>query len=275
MFTKNRLKVPQYILINKDKKKKKKCDDDVDENKLLNSFEELKSIIGGDSPDREKNHIYFYSDVDQSTCLDLNRKITDLNKELLKHSIEYDCPPPNIYLHINSHGGCLLSALGTVDVIKNSRVPIVSIIEGCAASAATIISMVCHKRYMTENSYMLIHQLSTGVYGKYEEIKDDFTNDTKFMERLYKLYENNTTMEMSKIKKVMERDIWWDVDECTENGLVDGVWDSNMTSLNVKNLFNKGDFRTGKVDINNIRDDCEINEKLSIAPKRRRLTKSK
>ena len=32
--------------------------------------------------DKETNHIYFYSDVDQHSCLELNRKINDLNKEL-------------------------------------------------------------------------------------------------------------------------------------------------------------------------------------------------
>jgi ATP-dependent protease ClpP protease subunit len=84
----------------------------------------------------------------------------------------------------------------------NSKIPFVSIIEGCAASAATIISMVCHKRYCTSNSFMLIHQLSSGASGKYEEMKDDFMNDTKLMELLYKLYLEHTTMDIKTIKKV-------------------------------------------------------------------------
>jgi ATP-dependent protease ClpP protease subunit len=213
-------------------------------NNESNPIEQLKSLMANDTADKDKNHIYFYTDVDQSTCLDLNRKINDLNKELLKYSIEYDCEPPNIYLHINSNGGCLLSALGTVDTIRNSRVPIVSIIEGCAASAATIISMACHKRYITANSFMLIHQLSTSAYGKYEEIKDDFMNDTKFMERLYSLYRTHTKMTDTKIKSIMTRDIWWDSDECTENGLVDAIWDSNGTSLRVNRLFSNSAFET-------------------------------
>jgi hypothetical protein len=64
------------------------------------AIEELKALMqGGVATDREKNHLYFYTDVSQDSCLDLNRKINDLNKELLKYSIEYDCPPPNIFLH--------------------------------------------------------------------------------------------------------------------------------------------------------------------------------
>jgi ATP-dependent protease ClpP protease subunit len=128
--------------------------------------------------DNEKNHIYFYTDVDQYTCLELNKKINNLNKELLQYAIEYETEPPNIYLHINSFGGSLFAAFSTIDTIINSKIPIISIIEGCAASAATIISIVCHKRYMTPNSYMLIHQLSSGSNGKFKELKDDFINNS-------------------------------------------------------------------------------------------------
>jgi ATP-dependent protease ClpP protease subunit len=207
----------------------------------------LKSLFGvkDDVSEKEKNHIYFYGDVTQDSCLDLNRKINSLNKELLKHAIEYDCEPPHIYLHINSGGGDLLAAFSTVDVIKNSMIPIISIVEGSAASAATIISMVCHKRYITENSFMLIHQLSSGMCGKYEELKDDFENDTKFMDLLYNLYSNHTTMENKEIKKILARDIWLSSKECLERGLVDDFW-KPISGLYVRYLFKEGRYTTEK-----------------------------
>jgi ATP-dependent protease ClpP protease subunit len=179
-----------------------------------------------------KNHIYFYSSVDKKSCLELNYKINYLNKELLQHSIEYDMELPNIYLHINSYGGCLFDAFSTIDTILNSKIPIISIIEGCAASAATIISMVCHKRYATLNALMLIHQLSAGSCGKYEELKDEFINDTKLMNRLYNLYKKHTKMNINKIKNILKRDIWWDVNECKKNGLIDDIWYGNNINYN-------------------------------------------
>ena len=235
-------KKPMYSL-------KKRKDTDENESLMMSAdpFKQIKSLMGAETTDKDKNHIYFYGDVDSDSCLDLNRQINDLNKELLKYSIEYDAPPPNIFLHINSNGGCLLSAMSTVDTIRNSRVPIVSIVEGSAASAATIISMVCHRRYITPNSFMLIHQLSTGIYGKYEEIKDDFMNDTKFMERLYSLYRSYTKMSDKKIKSILTRDIWWDSDECVKYGLVDDKWNPNMTALKVLNVLNNHSFESEEV----------------------------
>lgn len=218
-------------------KKQKAVDDPI---------EKLKALMPTDLSDKENNHIYFYTDVNQESCLDLNRKITALNKELLKYAIEYDCEPPNIYLHINSYGGCLFSAFSVIDTIKNSRVPIVSIVEGNAASAATMISMVCKKRYITQNSFMLIHQLSSASSGNFEALKDDFLNDTKLMELIYKLYRENTTMSEKEIKNVLKRDIWWTSEECIKAGLVDGLWDSNMTSMKIKNLFRNDCYNTDK-----------------------------
>ena len=216
----------------------KKPSNEDEENPLFNLFKPQAAM------DKDKNHIYFYNDVDQSLCLELNKKINDLNKELLQYAIEYETEPPNIYLHINSFGGSLFAAFSTIDTIINSKIPIISIVEGCAASAATIISMVCHKRYCTTNSFMLIHQLSTGAMGKYEEMKDDFMNDTKLMELLYKLYQEHTKMDIKQIKKILKRDLWWGSEECLKNGLVDEIWNGSKINVNIHKEFNLEMFKT-------------------------------
>ena len=194
----------------------------------------------------DNNHIYFYCDVNNKSCLLLNTKIKELNNILLKQSIDFDIKPVNIYLHINSGGGSLFAAFSTIDTIINSQVPIISIIEGAAASAATLISIVCHERFITENSYMLIHQLSSFNKGKYEEMKDEFLNDTKLMKLLYKLYYEHTTMKLYKIKKILKQDIWLDYNDCIKYGLVDKVY------------YNKNKI------IKKIRDSNKIKHKLYI-----------
>lgn len=240
-----------------------------EENPLLNIFKPITSM------DKDKNHIYFYSDVDQYSCLELNKKINDLNKELMQYAIEYETEPPNIYLHINSFGGSLFAAFSTIDTIINSKIPIISIIEGCAASAATIISIVCHKRYSTSNSFMLIHQLSTGAMGKYEEMKDDFLNDTKLMELLYKLYQDHTTMDLKTIKKVLKRDLWWDSNECLKNGLIDDIWTGSNFNLKIKKEFNPDIFKTKQIikKKNNIKNK-KLDE-IIIPSKKVKTTKKK
>jgi ATP-dependent Clp protease protease subunit len=231
-------------MFRKSAKKSKKIDTYED------PFEKIQSLMAPHPQDidRENNEIYFFTDVTQESCHDLCRKINEMNKELLKFSIQYNSAPPNIYLYINSLGGDLLSAFGVVDTIKNSRIPVVSIIHGQAASAATIISMSCHKRYITRHSFMLIHQLSTGCEGKYEELYENFKNDTLFMDTLYDLYSEHTTMKKTDIKEALKHDLWWGAKECIEKGLVDDIWSPHVTSLHIQHLFNNDSFKSNELD---------------------------
>jgi len=205
-------------MYNKRRDKKRKRENDDDGSELLKLFK-------GNEIDTEGNHIYFYTDVNQESCLDLNRKLIRLQNTILKQKMDLNLEEtPKIYLHINSPGGCLFSGFSTLDVIKYSKVPVVTIIEGMAASAATMMSIVAKERYMTPNSYMLIHQLSSGLWGKFEEQVDDFRNSSTLMDNIIQLYLEHTNIKEKKLKKMLKRDIYWNYDECKKNGLVDGMW---------------------------------------------------
>ena len=115
----------------------------------------------------------------------------------------------------------------SIDTIRNSNFPVVSIIEGAAASAATLMSVVCDERIIRKNAYMLIHQMSSGFWGKMEEIKDEFINLKKLSKNLKKIYKdhtnlNNTDSEI-KLNDILKRDIWWSSQECLKYGLVDTI----------------------------------------------------
>lgn len=206
------------------KKKKVELDEREEDGKMVGmDFGKLFSLGGSSSGiTRNKNHIYFYDDVNTENCLELNKMIVELSKELQRHSLEYDTSPAKIYLHINSYGGELLACFSTVDYIRNCPIPIVSIVEGCAASAATLLSVVCDERYMTPSSYMLIHQLRGGYWGKFDEMEEDLDNSRKFMEQIYNIYEEHTKLCRKQLRRLLRKDEWWDYNTCLEYGLVDG-----------------------------------------------------
>jgi ATP-dependent protease ClpP protease subunit len=129
-----------------------------------------------------------------------------------------------IYLHINSNGGFIFAANSVVDLIMNSNVPIYSIVEGACASAATLISIVCQKRYIRPNSYMLVHQLSGCASGKMSEIDDEHANLTKLTNRTKDIYLEYTKMSKKTLTAMMKQDIWLDSDESIRHGLADELW---------------------------------------------------
>ena len=171
------------------------------------------------------NHIYFYSEVERAKMLELNKAIRELDTKLQKEALSFSIPLPYIYLHINSYGGSIFAGLSTLDTIRNTKCDIITIIEGCAASAGTMISIVGKKRWMQKHSYMLIHQLSSSSWGKYSELVDDMENNNKLMEMIKTLYEEYTKVPTSRLEEILKHDLWWDAQKCLEYGLVDKILD--------------------------------------------------
>lgn len=192
------------------------------ENVFENTNEELK---GKDDIliNTINNDIYFYSPITKSSCFELEKNLLNLNykSQMLKN--KYDIDPGPINLHIQSNGGSLFHSIYIVDLIKNIETPVYTYIDGFAASAATLISVVGKKRYMSENSLMLIHQLSGGVSGKFFEIKDENENLDGLMNFIIKTYLKNTKMEEENLREILKRDIWLNSSYCLQNGLVDEI----------------------------------------------------
>ena len=170
------------------------------------------------------NHIYFYSEVTRNSILKLNDFIRTLNVSLMNISNQYTTNEPlKIYLHINSYGGSIFAALAAVDVILNSKIDIVTIVEGCCASAGTLLSVLGKERQIRKHSYMLIHQLKSSFWGKMEEIKDEFENLNHLMDTIKSIYKERCNLPKKGKYSLDKRDIWLDSKKCLEYGLVDEI----------------------------------------------------
>ena len=170
-----------------------------------------------------RNRIYFYSEVSRPKNLELNKNIATMSNTLYNRGQSLQADPGRIFLHINSFGGSVFAGMSSVDYILNSKIPITTVIDGCAASAATIMSVVGHHRVMHKHSFMLIHQLSSAMWGKFEEMKDDMKNSELLMDTIIKIYEEHTRIPRSELETILKRDIWWDAKTCLDYGLVDEI----------------------------------------------------
>ena len=148
--------------------------------------------------------------------------LTDSNDKLKKYN-DHNNHQEYIYLHINSFGGSVFSAFSVIDTIKNMKIPVVSIIEGAAASAATLISVMCDYRIIYKTSYMLIHQLSSGSWGKMNELEEEMENLKELMNSIKTIYKENTNIPRGEISEILKHDLWWNADICLAKGLVDEI----------------------------------------------------
>jgi ATP-dependent protease ClpP protease subunit len=90
---------------------------------------------------------------------------------------------PVIPVLIDSYGGSVYGCLDMVSVIQKSSVPVDTIITGKAMSAGAILFGMGRKRYMSEHATLMLHDASSVLWGKNEEVKAD----AKELERLNSL----------------------------------------------------------------------------------------
>jgi ATP-dependent protease ClpP protease subunit len=174
------------------------------------------------------DHIWFYSPINQMSAMYLNRALQDLSMKLAPTAFssmqEVGSPAP-IWLHINSYGGEVFSSFAVADTIEriSQIVPIVTIVEGCAASGATFMSVAGTRRLIRKNAFMLVHELRAGTWGAYTDLKDDHQSNTAIMKTIKEWYGDKTKLPKKDIDAILSRDIWWNAKTCIKYGLADQI----------------------------------------------------
>ena len=170
-----------------------------------------------------ENKIYFYANVNRESVVELNKKVGEIESKSLTLGNNLDISPPLIKILINSGGGSITAGISSMDTILRCKVPVETYVDGFCASAATFISVVGKKRYMSRNSYMLIHQLSSSLWGKYSEIEDEKKNLDLMMETIKNVYKEYTKVPMKKLDEILRHDLLWDANTCLKYMLIDEI----------------------------------------------------
>ena len=214
-------------------KKKYESEERRKDNGLSEFFEQpLEEDFGGfnGEDDFTISEYYLYNDISIKSVMSLLKFIKNAEKRWNNFLLEFsdlvkNAEPKPLKIFINSNGGEIFAAIPIIDAIINSQIPIHTYIEGMSASAASLISMVGHKRFITKNSFMLIHELRGGVEGTYSNILDEKENCDKIMTVIKRTYLNKTNNKLDNdfLDKILKRDLILTSEECLNYGLVDEI----------------------------------------------------
>ena len=201
------------------------------------------------------NHIYLYSEIDNFSVLNVKKQIHQLNllsEENPKIPLEdqsmimYSQPKP-IILHLNSPGGFVNAGIALTTIMKESRVPIILVVEGISASAATFITVLTDKAIIMPHSAMLIHQYFGGATGKFDYLKFEMKSGRKLMDQFYEIYSKYTKIPKKKLTDLLSHDLFLTSDKCKKYGMVEVLFDHKP---NYNEYFKKNPFL--KLDAKNI-----------------------
>lgn len=171
---------------------------------------------------RFKNSIYFYSEVDRKPVLTLIKLIREATFDIQKQCLETG-GEGRIYLHICSDGGSVFEGLAAMDTISSNPVHITTVMEGAVCSAATFIALGGDSVAIRPSAHVLIHQISSSFWGKYEEFVDEKENLDKLMEKLRDIYTTRTTIPKKVLNDMFKRDIYIDATQCMKWEIVDKI----------------------------------------------------
>lgn len=204
--------------------------------------------------DEMTNSIYFNAGINPKTMSVLVEKLLSMEKIILrkqktlkrkideakktdrdskdKSGVDYEdyeeqfeikIEPKPINLYITSNGGLVYQVFGVIDTIRGMKVPVHTICKGFVASAGTLLSLAGKKRYITESSYMLIHELRAGHWGKFTHLSESLDNSKQLMDHIKSWYLSRTKMTKEELEEQLKKDVSWNAQTCLEKGLVDEI----------------------------------------------------
>ena len=156
-------------------------------------------------------HVYLYSVIDDESARSLTSRVTEANAD---HSTEAP-----IVVHINSPGGYVVSALTIVYAIQTSRRPVVTLVEGWAASAAAIIFLAGVRRIIAPHATVLFHEHSQATWGRLGDLGTQLVQATSFGTGMADYVLKRTKIRRDALQRLLRRDKLLDADTCVRWGV--------------------------------------------------------
>jgi ATP-dependent Clp protease protease subunit len=174
--------------------------------------------------------LYLSGDIADSNTSDIAKQILKIN-EIDKYGVEtyrqYRVMP--IQLHVQSFGGSVYDMWALIDIIEQSTTPIITICEGYCMSAAALIFMAGHARYMGKHSTLMLHQMWTLNAGKINDIGIEIKNTTNLHKHMIKFIKKHTKLGKKFFKHFDKdkEDVYLSAKKCLKYGICDEITESS------------------------------------------------
>ena len=155
-------------------------------------------------------------------------------------NIAHNTGQPIIPVVIDSYGGDVYALSRMIDAIKNSKLPVATIVEGKAMSCGAILMTYGTKgyRYCNADATVMMHDISSWSGGKIEEIRSSFKETERLQLKVLSEVDKNCGQELGFFEKTIHskgRADWFITpDESLELGMCDKIGNPDFIhSVNV------------------------------------------
>lgn len=197
---------------------------------MSEQLHETMSILGGKIPTPLDRNLYMYEAFSEKSCAQLNQKIIEINNHdrLLKKMYSFydlDYKPKPIKLYIDSPGGFVYPAFGTISLVDLSITPVHTIVVGLAASAAFLLAIHGHKRFAYKHATLMYHQPSAGAFGMSKDMEEKVEEVARVRRIGEEMIIKETKIGIAKLKDNYEKkkDWYMSASEALKWGCIDEI----------------------------------------------------
>ena len=155
----------------------------------------------------------------------------------------------DVTVRINSGGGDVFAAHAIHNQLIAYKGKVTVVIDGLAASAATIIAVAGDRIIMPSNALFMIHNPAIGLSDYYgaEELAQAVNALNAIKDSIVAAYRKRCKVSAEEIAAMMDAETWMGAAECLEKGFVDEINGSVTPVLNGNSLIvNSVQFDAGK-----------------------------
>lgn len=129
----------------------------------------------------------------------------------------------SIRVRINSRGGSLFDAIAMYNTLKSLNKRIIVVIDGLAASAASLIAMAGDSVEMPANAFMMVHLPRWSSEGTAEQLRKAADTLDSFRDSILNIYASKTGLSNEKLLKLLENESWLTASEAVKLGFADEI----------------------------------------------------
>ena len=164
----------------------------------------------------KKRCIFFTGEVDENSSKNFINALLRL---------EMEDPAKDILLIIDSYGGYVDSMWSMIDVMNLCRCKIHTLCVGKSMSAASLMLMNGAKgrRYCTPNSRVMIHKISSGHAGGFDELDNHMKEIARMEEQLESFIIENSKFTKKSLQVVLQNDYYLTATQAKKQGVIDKI----------------------------------------------------
>ena len=132
-----------------------------------------------------------------------------------------------INVHINSYGGDVSEGLAIYNVLREHKAQIVTICDGFACSAASVVFMAGDRRVMQPASLLMIHNAWTVAMGNAAQLRKTADDIETITQASVEAYKKVATISEEEIKALMDAETWILPKDAVEYGFATEIDDEN------------------------------------------------